>query len=51
MLNILFFLGSYQQRNDDEAVVDRGGSRSQQGTIFGEEDLEGTWTALNAPGI
>ncbi|TNN84551.1 Sodium-driven chloride bicarbonate exchanger [Liparis tanakae] len=30
-----------QQRNDDEAVVDRGGTRSQQGTNFGQEDLEG----------
>lgn len=33
-----------QQRNDDEAVVDRGGARSQQRTNFEEEDLEGTWT-------
>lgn len=31
-----------QQRNDDEAVVDRGGARSQQGTNFEQEDLEGT---------
>nr|QOU09180.1 solute carrier family 4 member 10B [Lateolabrax maculatus] len=29
------------QRNDDEAVVDRGGMRSQQGTNFEQEDLEG----------
>ncbi|KAA8588189.1 hypothetical protein FQN60_001383 [Etheostoma spectabile] len=28
-------------RNDNEAVVDRGGTRSQQGTNFGQEDLEG----------
>ncbi|XP_033990349.1 sodium-driven chloride bicarbonate exchanger [Trematomus bernacchii] len=28
-------------RNDDEAVVDRGGTRSQQGTNIGQEDLEG----------
>lgn len=33
-----------QQRNDDEAVVDRRGTRSQQGTNFEKEDLEGTWT-------
>lgn len=32
------------QRNDDEAVVDRGGTRSQQGTNFEQEDLEGTST-------
>uniref|UniRef100_A0A672IF79 Anion exchange protein n=1 Tax=Salarias fasciatus TaxID=181472 RepID=A0A672IF79_SALFA len=29
------------QRNEDEAVVDRGGTRSQQGTNFEQEDLEG----------
>uniref|UniRef100_A0A8C6PRP2 Anion exchange protein n=1 Tax=Nothobranchius furzeri TaxID=105023 RepID=A0A8C6PRP2_NOTFU len=29
------------QRNDDEAVVDRGGTRSQQRTNFEQEDLEG----------
>uniref|UniRef100_A0A671YME3 Anion exchange protein n=1 Tax=Sparus aurata TaxID=8175 RepID=A0A671YME3_SPAAU len=28
-------------RSDDEAVVDRGGTRSQQGTNFEKEDLEG----------
>ncbi|KAF3694903.1 Sodium-driven chloride bicarbonate exchanger Solute carrier family 4 member 10 [Channa argus] len=28
------------QRNDDEAVVDRGGTRSQQSTNFEQEDLE-----------
>ncbi|XP_067459572.1 sodium-driven chloride bicarbonate exchanger [Thunnus thynnus] len=28
-------------RSDDEAVVDRGGARSQQGANFEEEDLEG----------
>lgn len=33
-----------QQRNDDEAVVDRRGTRSQQGTNFEKEDLEGTCT-------
>lgn len=32
------------QRNDDEAVVDRGGTRSQQRTNFEQEDLEGTLT-------
>lgn len=31
------------QRNDDEAVVDRRGTRCQQGTNFEQEDLEGTW--------
>lgn len=31
-----------QQRNDDEAVVDRRGTGSQQGTNFEKEDLEGT---------
>lgn len=30
-----------QQRNDDEAVVDKGGARSLQGTNFQKEDLEG----------
>lgn len=34
----------FQQRSDDEAVVDRGGTRSQQGTNFEKEDLEGTRT-------
>uniref|UniRef100_H3DGF3 Anion exchange protein n=1 Tax=Tetraodon nigroviridis TaxID=99883 RepID=H3DGF3_TETNG len=29
------------QRNDDEAVVDRRGTRCQQGTNFEQEDLEG----------
>uniref|UniRef100_A0A7N6AU43 Anion exchange protein n=1 Tax=Anabas testudineus TaxID=64144 RepID=A0A7N6AU43_ANATE len=29
------------QRSDDEAVVDRGGTRSQQTTNFEQEDLEG----------
>lgn len=33
---------SVPQRNDDEAVVDRGGTRSQQRTNFEQEDLEGT---------
>lgn len=32
-----------QQRNDDEAVVDRGGARTQQGDNIEQEDLEGTW--------
>jgi len=30
------------QRNDDEAVVDRGGTRSQQRANFEQEDFEGT---------
>ncbi|KAK9537559.1 hypothetical protein VZT92_005165 [Zoarces viviparus] len=34
-------VGRRSLRNDDEAVVDRGGTRSQQGTNFGQEDLEG----------
>uniref|UniRef100_A0A8D3DBY1 Anion exchange protein n=1 Tax=Scophthalmus maximus TaxID=52904 RepID=A0A8D3DBY1_SCOMX len=33
--------GRRSLRNDDEAVVDRGGARSQQGTNFEQEDLEG----------
>lgn len=36
-----------QQRNDDEAVVDRRGTRLQQGTNFEQEDLEGTVMVLN----
>lgn len=32
------------QKNEDEAVVDHGGTRSQQGTNFEQEDLEGTWS-------
>uniref|UniRef100_A0A4W6FXG4 Anion exchange protein n=1 Tax=Lates calcarifer TaxID=8187 RepID=A0A4W6FXG4_LATCA len=34
-------VGHRSLRNDDEAVVDRGGTRSQQGTNFEQEDLEG----------
>uniref|UniRef100_A0AAQ5ZHX8 Anion exchange protein n=1 Tax=Amphiprion ocellaris TaxID=80972 RepID=A0AAQ5ZHX8_AMPOC len=33
--------GRRSLRNDDEAVVDRGGTRSQQRTNFEQEDLEG----------
>lgn len=36
---ILFFLTL--QRNDEEAVVDRGGTRSILKTHFEKEDLEG----------
>lgn len=35
------------QRNDDEAVLDRRGTRCQQGTNFEQEDLEGTWRNEN----
>lgn len=31
-----------KQRNDDEAVVDRGGTHYQQRSSFEQEDLEGT---------
>ncbi|XP_036966208.1 sodium-driven chloride bicarbonate exchanger isoform X1 [Acanthopagrus latus] len=34
-------VGRRSLRSDDEAVVDRGGTRSQQGTNFEKEDLEG----------
>ncbi|KAG7227528.1 hypothetical protein INR49_005343 [Caranx melampygus] len=35
-------VGRRSLRSDDEAVVDRGGARSQQGTNFEQEDLEDT---------
>uniref|UniRef100_A0A669END2 Anion exchange protein n=1 Tax=Oreochromis niloticus TaxID=8128 RepID=A0A669END2_ORENI len=34
-------VGRRSLRNDDEAVVDRGGTRSEQRTNFEQEDLEG----------
>lgn len=41
MCNCLYLC--VQQRNDDEAVVDRGGTRCQQRADLEDEDLEGTW--------
>lgn len=38
--NLFFFL-PILQRNDEEAVVDRGGTRSILKTHFEKEDLEG----------
>lgn len=34
------------QRNDEEAVVDRGGTRSLLNTQFEKEDLEGRYSDL-----
>lgn len=44
MCNCLYLC--VQQRNDDEAVVDRGGTRCQQRADLEDEDLEGTWTDM-----
>lgn len=38
--HLVFFLSALQ-RNDEEAVVDRGGTRSILKTHFEKEDLEG----------
>ncbi len=43
-LRVLLLPLCVHQRTDDEAVVDRGGTRCQQGTNFEKADLEGTRT-------